>query len=206
MKKKIIILMLFVCVILFFQFGSAKAQVPHTLSYQGVLTDTLGHARPDGEYSFTFRIYASENNGTALWSETKVLTLNRGLFNTYLGDVEPIKLKFDVPYWLSIQIANDPELSPRIPLSSTGYSLHSINSDTALFARTAPQQAFIDSARIAGIVPDNSITSSKIINGSIQRVDVVNNFQIWFGKRIKSTLSPHVSTGDYYICWCCYYA
>ena len=117
----------------------AQAQVPRTLSYQGVLTDTLGHPRPDGTYSFTFRLYATSSGGTAIWSETKTLSVSQGLFSTVLGDQVPNNLPFDAPYWLSIQIASDPELSPRIPLTSVGYSLHALKADTALYAKGVSQ-------------------------------------------------------------------
>ncbi len=39
-------------------------------------------------------------------------------------------LKFDKPYWLGIKVGNDAELSPRIALTSAGYSFSSIRSDT----------------------------------------------------------------------------
>ena len=50
-----------------------------------------------------------------------------------LGDQPPFSdtLKFDKPYWLGIKVGNDAELSPRIALTSAGYSFSSIRSDTA---------------------------------------------------------------------------
>ena len=49
-----------ICQCLFFIIlfvSSAFAQIPHTISYQGVLTDTAGNPKPDGNYSFTFNLY-----------------------------------------------------------------------------------------------------------------------------------------------------
>ena len=37
----------------------SHAQIPRALSYQGVLTDNAGKPRPDGSYSFTFRLYTA---------------------------------------------------------------------------------------------------------------------------------------------------
>ena len=147
----------------------SQAQVPNTLSYQGVLTDTLGHPRADGVYSFTFRIYSSSTNGTAIWSETKNLTLSHGLFTTFLGDVVPIKLEFNVPYWLSIQVSGDQELTPRIPLSSVGYSFHTVNADTATYTN------FTDSSRVAGTIPINSVSTAKIANSAISRDKIADS-------------------------------
>ncbi len=39
------------------------AQIPHTLSYQGILADTAGTPKPDGNYSFTFRLYTVSSAG-----------------------------------------------------------------------------------------------------------------------------------------------
>ncbi len=116
---------------------AAFSQVPKQISYQGILTDTTGNVKPNGEYNFTFRLYESINNGSALWSESKKLFVKKGLFSTNLGDQSPFgsDITFDKPYWLSIQIENETELSPRIALTSVGYSISSINSDTAEYAK-----------------------------------------------------------------------
>ncbi len=73
-----------VCMLMFSLF-SARAQVPRTIAYQGVLTDTLGNAKPDGAYTMTFRLYDVAGGGVALWSETRSVTVKRGVFMTYLG-------------------------------------------------------------------------------------------------------------------------
>ncbi len=113
------------------------SQIPRTISYQGILTDTAGNVKPDGEYNFTFRLYDSNSDGTPFWSESKKLKIIKGLFSTNLGDQNPFgnDIKFDKPYWLSIQIESEAELSPRIALTSVGYSISSINSDTAGYAK-----------------------------------------------------------------------
>ena len=109
------------------------SQIPKTISYQGILTDTTGNHKPDGDYSFTFSFYESNSRGNALWSESKTLIVANGLFSTLLGDQTPFSpnIKFDKPYWLGIKIGNDPELIPRVSLSTAGYSFSSIYSDTA---------------------------------------------------------------------------
>jgi hypothetical protein len=49
------------------------AQIPRTISYQGVLTDASGNVKPDGDYTITFSFYENEAGGDAIWSETKAL-------------------------------------------------------------------------------------------------------------------------------------
>jgi hypothetical protein len=103
-----------------------KAQIPEQLSYQGVLTDTLGNPRPDGTYTMAFRLYLAASGGSPLWTEVKNVTVKDGIFTTYLGDTTPfpISITWATTYWLSIQVGGDPELSPRLKLASVAYSLN----------------------------------------------------------------------------------
>ena len=145
------LLVLLVCML---AWSFAPAQVPRTLSYQGVLTDSLGNAKSDGTYSFTFRLYDVSTGGGALWTDTKDLYVARGLFTTMLGDKIPFgpSITFDRKYWLGVTLEPGAELSPRAELSSSAYSLRA-------------QQA--DSAGIAGTVPDGTVTASKIPAGQV---------------------------------------
>ena len=144
------------------------AQIPRTISYQGVLADAQGNPKADASYTFTFRVYDSPTGGTALWAESKPLLTKRGLFSTVLGNQTSFgpAVQFDKPYWLGIQVGTDPELTPRIAFTSVGYSLNSERADTALYVK-------------------NAITSAKILDGTIQRVDVVGNFK-----------APYADTAD----------
>lgn len=156
MKKQIIIL---TTMLLALCSGLMYAQIPRTLSYQGVLTDSLGNPKPDASYSITLRLYDVSNGGTALWTEAKTVQVKRGLFTTILGDqtVVSSSLKFDKPYWLSIQVATEQELSPRLPLTAVGYSLYSTKSDTANFSINN-SSGWTDSANIVRL----STSSDKV--------------------------------------------
>ncbi len=107
------------------------AAVPETMSYQGVLRDAVGNVVPDGPYDLTFRIYALETGGAALWLETQTIPVEDGIFNVILGSVNPLALPFDVQYWLGVQIAADPELAPRTQLASSPYALRARYADVA---------------------------------------------------------------------------
>jgi hypothetical protein len=103
------------------------SQIPRIISYQGVLTNEAGNPKPDGDYSITFSFYESEAGGDAIWNEIKILTVTNGLFSTSLGNQIPFgdAIKFDKPYWLGIKVGDEAELSPRVALTSAGYSLTS---------------------------------------------------------------------------------
>ena len=117
-----------------------NAQIPRTLSYQGLLTDSLGNPKADGLYTITFRLYDVNDGGSALWTESKSVQIKRGLFSTILGDQTVIStsVTFEKPYWLSIQVETESELSPRLPLTAVGYSLYSTKSDTSKFTLNNP--------------------------------------------------------------------
>jgi|GEM_PF-1152587 len=178
---------------------ASYAQIPRMLSYQGVLTDSLGHPKADGPYDLTVRLYGLSQGGNVLWSEQKLLQLKRGLFSTILGEIIPFpdSIRFDHPYWIGLQIASEPEMSPRIQLTAVGYSLNSVKADTALYAHSARPQLFVDSARIAGSIPDDAVTSGKILNGSIQNIDVAPAFKAPFADTAQfARAAPHQSFVD----------
>ena len=103
--------------------GPALAQVPRTMSYQGVLTDNAGVLLPDGNYNLTFRIYDVAVAGAPLFVENHaVVPLVKGGFSVILGSINPIGLNFDAPYWLGVQVAADPEMTPRVALASAPYA------------------------------------------------------------------------------------
>lgn len=99
-------------------------QILKTNSIQGVLTDAQGNAIPDGNYGLTFRLYTTLTNGTSLWEELhENVAVQNGIFNVILGSIVPLNLPFNQTYYLGITVANDDELSPRMELTSTPYSL-----------------------------------------------------------------------------------
>ena len=64
------------------------------LNYQGrLLAPGTNQPKPDGDYSVTFGFYGFSSGGSALWSETKTVTVSNGLFSTLLGDTTPLDLK-----------------------------------------------------------------------------------------------------------------
>ena len=99
---------------------STAAVGSNMISYQGVLENGGGPA--DGTFSIKFAIYDVETGGTALWSETKSVSVVGGLFSTNLGDASAIDLPFDSPYWLGLTVESDQEATPRTLLTTTPYS------------------------------------------------------------------------------------
>lgn len=104
--------------------GTAAAEVPSLLNYQGILTDGSGVAVPDNTYSITFRIYEVQSGGSALWTETDNVIVSKGTFSVTLGTVSGLgSLAFNTTYYLGISVGGDPEL-PRQILTASPYSLN----------------------------------------------------------------------------------
>jgi hypothetical protein len=117
----------------------AQAAIPRLISYQGVLTDSLGTPRPDSSYAFVFKLYTVSTGGSAIWTESKSIVTKKGVFSTDLGDVTTFgpTVTFNANYWLGVKVGSDPELAPRVRLTSAPYSLTSVNAETAQVALSA---------------------------------------------------------------------
>jgi hypothetical protein len=113
-------------VIVLLSFLTVLAQIPKTISYQGMITDKDGNPL-NGDQALTLRLYNVENNGEPLWEEVHEVAVSNGIFNIILGNETPLELPFDGPYWLSITIGTGMELQPRTPLTSSAYSLNTPN-------------------------------------------------------------------------------
>ncbi len=94
------------------------------LSIQGVARDNSGISLANGGYSFEFKLYVEETNGTAVWTEIQVLTVVNGVFSANLGiDESMAGLDYNTEYWLGISINSNAELSPRGKLTLSPYAV-----------------------------------------------------------------------------------
>lgn len=101
----------------------AQAAIPKLLTYQGILKDSAGNFLT-GTYSMTFKIYDASTGGNNLWTETQsTVSVSSGRFTVQLGSVTALNLGFSADYWLGIKVGTDAEMSPRVRLTSSGYSL-----------------------------------------------------------------------------------
>lgn len=122
---------LLLAVMVFLVCSSTYADVPKLINFQGRLTDATGKFVADGKYSVTFRLYEDSTGGSAKWSEVQLVNVAKGLFNVILGEITPIPdsiFEYSNAF-LGIQVAADPEMTPRQKLTSLGYSYYSLNSD-----------------------------------------------------------------------------
>lgn len=139
-------------------------QVPQTISYQGVLTDTSGTVVPDGDYNLTFRLYDVASGGTALWTEGQLVAVQKGIFNVNLGATNPLTLPFNKQYYLGVTVGVGSEFLPRILLTGSAYSFRATNTDSI--------NGITAGGDLVGsypnpIIKDNSVTTAKIVDGAV---------------------------------------
>ena len=100
----------------------AFADVPQILNFQGQLKDSEGNAVSDGDYSIQFLIYTTETGGAAVWQQTQTVTVNNGIFNVLLSNVN---LDFSSSaYYLAMKVGSDSEMSPRQRITSVMYAMN----------------------------------------------------------------------------------
>jgi hypothetical protein len=109
--------------------GTAQAQIPQKLNYQGRVTHISAGVPLPGPHTMTFKIYASATGGIPLWSETQSVVADvEGVVSTILGSVNPIAIPFDGPYWLQVEVDGE-LLTPRREMVSAAYALNSADSE-----------------------------------------------------------------------------
>ncbi len=151
-------------IVALFAATAAIAQVPKTISYQGILTDGSGIVVPDDIYHLTLKLYSVDINGQASWTEVQDVTSVGGLFNVVLGAKTPLRLLFDRQLWLGISVGTEAELSPRIKLTSASYSIRAQRADTADFSMHALRADLADKADDAATVGGYSVSATPAAN------------------------------------------
>lgn len=111
----------------------ARAAVPRTIAFQGVLSSAGGAPKPDGHYTVSLKLFPALTGGTALWTEPSAgvdVTGGKGRFTATLGTPTAFgALAFDQPYWLEVQVSGEAApMSPRLPLMSVPYALNTSSS------------------------------------------------------------------------------
>ncbi len=122
--------------------------IPDKMSFQGRLLDDYGNPH-DGELSATIRIYDSETGGSLLYTESRTISFNAGLFSIMIGDITPLSADiFDCaqPY---IEFTVDGETLPRQPLSTDAYAFRSAWADSTEWVNLDTLGAYLDTTLLS---------------------------------------------------------
>ncbi|HEY0703294.1 MAG TPA: hypothetical protein VGD60_11045, partial [Candidatus Acidoferrales bacterium] len=140
------------------QQATQQVSVPRLVQFNGTLKDAA--ARPvAGVASVTFAIYAEQDGGTALWSETQnVIADASGHYNALLGGATPAGMPAELfgtgqSRWLGVTIARQPEM-PRVLLASVPYALKAGDAETL---GGLPASAYVTTQSLATIKSGTTI-------------------------------------------------
>lgn len=166
----------------------ATVTIPRMISYQGRLTDTLGNAVPNGNYSLNFSLYTTPTGDSPFWTESQNVAVCGGLFNVLLGAVTPLATVPDQgTLYLGMSVGGGAEMIPRMRIVSAAYAY---KADTAGYALAAPgggslyndsanfrnnrradtsktlyaRQACVEDTTFAGVFRSNGYVFGNIIN------------------------------------------
>lgn len=116
----------------------AIAEVPRLINYQGSLTDSNGHPLY-GQHVVTFKMYYVLSGGTPKWEESHVVDVYEGLFNVILGGTTALPdTLFEHDLWMGLTVGVDPELMPRMQLTTVPWAYRTAVADSALAAGCLP--------------------------------------------------------------------
>ena len=128
-KTKIKVLMPVVIITLFsVAFLSAHfslAQTTRQLDVSGYILNNENKEILNGEYKVRFVIYSGEQN---VWQEIQTVAVNNGIFNAYLGSVNPLPSSLNFSgeeYSLGIKIGDDSEMEPRRKIGAVPAAINS---------------------------------------------------------------------------------
>lgn len=150
------------------------------IHYQGrLLNPVTGQPKPDGAYTMVFNLYAAASGGSALWTESKNVLVDKGLFSTLLGDTTsfPANLFTGQPLYLGIAVGGDPEAIPRQRIASVAYAIFASTAGDAatLGGKSATEFAPTSHNHTGADIANNAIDSDKIVDGSVASADIANN-------------------------------
>jgi trimeric autotransporter adhesin len=141
--------------------SSAQGSVPRLVQFAGTLKDAW--ARPVfGVASATFAIYAEQDGGTLLWSETQnVIADANGHYNAVLGAATANGVPEELfgagqSRWLGVTIARQPEM-PRVLIASVPYAL---KADDAEKLGGLPASAYVTTQNLAAITAKTAIPAT----------------------------------------------
>jgi hypothetical protein len=138
--------------------SAVQTSVPRLVQSAGILKDA---ARPvSGVASVTFAIYAEQDGGASLWSETQnVLADSNGHYSALLGTSTAGGFPSELfgtgeSRWLGVTIAHQPEM-PRVLMASVPYALKAGDADTL---GGLPASSYVTTSQLAARSGVNTTT------------------------------------------------
>ena len=152
--------------------GTAAAQIPQTINYQGYLTNSASQP-VNAAVNVTFRLYTAASGGAPVWQETQSgIGVANGVFIAVLGSASALSLPFNVAYYLSLQVNSDAEMTPRQPLSAVPYALRTVVADGLAAG------AIIPATQLTGTIAANQLANTQLLPTT---ACAANQLALWNG-------------------------
>jgi hypothetical protein len=146
-------------ILLIAQQSTSFAQVPRTITYQGIIQKDGNAFTGDGE--FTFTLY---KRATAVWnSQPMTIHVTGGLFSTVLGPF-PDSIQFNGVDSLGVTFGGT-ELSPKIAFTSVAYSLYSLHAVFADSSKTPGPKGDPGQQGLQGLKGDSGAVGLRGLKG-----------------------------------------
>src|SRR5579883_204958 len=105
---------------------TANTDVPKTITYQGMVSNSDGTPIADGQYNITVTFYTDANGTNKVWQGTYPATVMKGVFNVVLGNgASPFTstAMFNQQLWVGVKVNDGDEMRPLTQLSSAPSAL-----------------------------------------------------------------------------------
>lgn len=105
--------------------AASAANLPLKINFQGKLLDPATAEPRNGAFTMTFRLYADETGGSALFTETQTgVNVSNGVFAVQIGSTSALSpdLFAGASAYLSVQVSPDSEMTPRQQLNMSAYA------------------------------------------------------------------------------------
>jgi hypothetical protein len=156
MKRDFILFVLILCCI------TLSAQIPSGFSYQTIVRNNTGNLITNQTVKFRLSILSNSETGTVVYSETQSVTTNAfGIANLKAGMGTPVSGTFNSIEWGSATHFMKVELDP-----DNGSTFSHLGTTQLNYVPYAFH------SKTTEVIPDNSVTSSKIVNGTITAADI----------------------------------
>ena len=185
----------------------ALTSVPAKMNFQGRLTNTAGNTLPNGTYNMRFRIYNAASGGSALWTESRLIsasagvTVTNGLFSVQLGDNTPIPsslflLQSQGTLYFEIELPTpatatttspawtEGAMAPRNQLAASAYAFNSESLDgldSAAFAQVGAANTFTAANNFKNSTNSTTAFSIQDSSGTSLLVADTTNDRLYIG-------------------------
>lgn len=158
----------------------APAQdVPHKISYQGIIYDATGTAPiANGSHAMKFTLYSDATGTTPKWTNTQGVVTSNGVFSVLLGDSGmALPVPMQLPMWLGVSLEGGAELRPLTQIVAAPYAL-----------------GIADSTVTEQKIQDSAVTTQKIGPNFVGRVTLDHGAHSTNkGKNIDIAVGPNLT-------------